>query len=269
MKNRWILSIAAGAALSMAVPLELAAQPARAQQAREQAARQQQQAREQAARQQQQAREQAARQQQQAREQAARQQQQAREQAARQGRQEQTREQAARQARQQQQARERAAQQDREQQARREAERRRAQERARIDDRRRDDRRDDRWYDPRGDVRGGSPAFCRSGQGHPVFGRQWCQQKGFGLGGNTWGNIVFRDRDPRRYQSFGRSGLIDILGLATLTRFEEFGGRGSTTGRWLNDARGRTLLLSIGSSAIARLIDYNGDGRVDNVQLLR
>lgn len=30
--------------------------------------------------------------------------------------------------------------------------------------------------------RGKGPAFCRSGAGHPVFGRRWCVQKGFGLG---------------------------------------------------------------------------------------
>jgi hypothetical protein len=27
-----------------------------------------------------------------------------------------------------------------------------------------------------------SPAFCRSGAGHPVHGRSWCIDKGFGLG---------------------------------------------------------------------------------------
>jgi hypothetical protein len=30
--------------------------------------------------------------------------------------------------------------------------------------------------------RGGGPAFCRSGAGHPVWGRDWCLEKGFGLG---------------------------------------------------------------------------------------
>src|SRR5687768_16589622 len=30
--------------------------------------------------------------------------------------------------------------------------------------------------------RDGSPAFCRSGAGHPNWGRQWCVDKGFGLG---------------------------------------------------------------------------------------
>lgn len=30
--------------------------------------------------------------------------------------------------------------------------------------------------------RGGGPKFCRTGAGHPVFGRRWCLEKGFGLG---------------------------------------------------------------------------------------
>src|SRR5688500_8111477 len=32
------------------------------------------------------------------------------------------------------------------------------------------------------EVREGAPSFCRSGEGHPVWGRQWCLDKGFGLG---------------------------------------------------------------------------------------
>ena len=30
--------------------------------------------------------------------------------------------------------------------------------------------------------RGRGPAFCRNGEGHPVWGREWCLEKGFGLG---------------------------------------------------------------------------------------
>ncbi|MGI8618405.1 MAG: hypothetical protein ACR2L6_04865, partial [Gemmatimonadaceae bacterium] len=36
----------------------------------------------------------------------------------------------------------------------------------------------------------GAPSFCRSGAGHPNWGRQWCIDKGFGLGsdnGTRWG----------------------------------------------------------------------------------
>lgn len=38
---------------------------------------------------------------------------------------------------------------------------------------------------------GNGPAFCRSGEGHPVWGREWCLEKGFGLGGGR--RIVFED----------------------------------------------------------------------------
>ncbi|MGK2961706.1 MAG: hypothetical protein ACSLFK_06095, partial [Gemmatimonadaceae bacterium] len=50
------------------------------------------------------------------------------------------------------------------------------------------------------ETREGSPSFCRSGEGHPVWGRDWCIDKGFGLGGyqdyrwgrtNDVGRIVF------------------------------------------------------------------------------
>lgn len=96
---------------------------------------------------------------------------------------------------------------------------------ARDDDRRDDD--DDRWEDRRGDDddddddedvvvlrdgndrvvivnprdierrypvtqrQGRGPAFCRSGAGHPVWGPEWCLEKGWGLGSDR---VVIRDR---------------------------------------------------------------------------
>ena len=45
------------------------------------------------------------------------------------------------------------------------------------------------------------PSFCRSGAGHPVFGLQWCLNKGYGIGrpGSVfvWGDDVFL-RDQTR-----------------------------------------------------------------------
>ena len=149
---------------------------------------------------------------------------------------------------------------------------------------RRDDRYDDR-YDPRDifgrrddrddryDRRG--PAFCRSGEGHPVKGRQWCRDKGYDLGRersrDVWGDIVYRDR---RYDNrqLSRSTLGDILGSVVLGRFDSYGreyyGSGSLNGRWL-DNRTSVLQLYMGSTPIARLIDTNRDGRVDSVSLIR
>jgi hypothetical protein len=43
---------------------------------------------------------------------------------------------------------------------------------------------------------GGGPAFCRSGAGHPVFGWEWCRQRGWG-GSSAARNdrVVRQDRD--------------------------------------------------------------------------
>lgn len=55
----------------------------------------------------------------------------------------------------------------------------------RYDDRRYDDRDyDDRDYDRDYDDRDGNrsqrgPSYCRSGAGHPVYGRQWCADRGY------------------------------------------------------------------------------------------
>lgn len=175
-------------------------------------------------------------------------------------------------------------QQARVQEARREQQRREA-ERARVEaerrrleqlNARRDSRtydpRNTRRYDPRNNRRDNGPAFCRSGEGHPVFGRRWCYEKGYSLGGRSWGDIFLRDRNTRRYQPFNRSILAAIIGAPTLGRFESYGHqyvRGTTTGRWVPYGNTHGLVVSIGGTPIARLIDYNGDGRIDDVQMLR
>ena len=80
------------------------------------------------------------------------------------------------------------------------------------------------WYPVRND-RG--PSFCRSGAGHPVFGLQWCLQKGYGIGRPgavfLWGDDVFlRDRSrvivlrDRRYdadQAFWSAVVGQVLAL--------------------------------------------------------
>lgn len=90
------------------------------------------------------------------------------------------------------------------------------------DERRAEDRSDDDWeYDDDGrrGERGGGPAFCRTGEGHPVFGRDWCWDKGFGVGdrgyNDRYGNgrsddVLGRRKDDRRKKSGGW--LEDILG---------------------------------------------------------
>ena len=63
-------------------------------------------------------------------------------------------------------------------------------------------RRDSRWEDDvRLERRERGPAFCRSGEGHPVHGRSWCVEKGFGLGEGR-----YDDRYDRRDDRYGTSG---------------------------------------------------------------
>jgi hypothetical protein len=148
----------------------------------------------------------------------------------------------------------------------------------RIDER--DARRDDRaWgdiYDAKQNRNGNGPAFCRSGQGHPVHGREWCRDKGWGLGAqrDVFGDIIFRQPKDRRYEqrTLGRGTLGDILGGVVLGRFERIGryyGSAPMTGHWIHDYGVRTLQLNVGALPIARLVDVNRDGRVDEVVLRR
>lgn len=122
-----------------------------------------------------------------------------------------------------------------------------------------------------GDAKG--PAFCRSGQGHPVFGRRWCLDKGFGLDRARWrrgdiGDIIFR-RSPRRHGSIlDRMGLEEILGDIILGRLLEGAGvhhRAPVTGRWLrlDDAGARVLQLRSDSRPLAELSDVDRDAVVD------
>ena len=50
-----------------------------------------------------------------------------------------------------------------------------------------------------------APSFCRSGAGHPVHGREWCVQKGFGLGGRSYVHYdSYRHRTYDRHRSYDR-----------------------------------------------------------------
>jgi hypothetical protein len=165
------------------------------------------------------------------------------------------------------------------------------QERARRDDSRVYDRSWDDWRWERDDrgrtgrARAQGPAFCRSGAGHPVFGREWCRQKGFGLGGRDiywervrWSGVVFRVPRDRRNgwygtRDLGGRELAFLLGDGVLRRFtshsRELGYRGSLTGGWYGGRDGLRLRLFAGGFPLADLVDRNGDGRVDVIELAR
>ena len=153
----------------------------------------------------------------------------------------------------------------------------------RWDDRRDRNDRDDDWYDGRRrdnddryDTRGkgNGPAFCRSGAGHPVHGRQWCVNKGHGLGGNArwdrvrWDDVIFR-RPQRADSRLDRGDLSDILGSVVLGRLDArrrtFGINQPLTGRWINDEGRSVLMVNAGNYPLAELIDGNRDRRVDLV----
>jgi hypothetical protein len=172
-------------------------------------------------------------------------------------------------------ARERELERERERLRERERQLERERERLRELRRREHDRdHDDRYR--RTSSRNG-PAFCRSGEGHPRYGREWCRQKGYEVGRGRgwererWGNIVYRDSNRRRNHRYDRSELASLLGNSLVNRFESHGrqyGSGPVTGYWLPEDNG-VLQLSVGGTPIARLVDTNSDRHVDYLLLRR
>ncbi|HEX6135704.1 MAG TPA: hypothetical protein VFZ24_17150 [Longimicrobiales bacterium] len=122
-------------------------------------------------------------------------------------------------------------------------------------------------------VREGAPAFCRSGAGHPVWGREWCIDKGFGLGASDdwrWGrhypdDIFFRTDDR---VSLDRGGLADVLGSIIFGRLAlhalTLGLDDPLGGRWIGEPTGPSILLvDAGPRPVAELVDLDRDGDVD------
>ena len=136
-----------------------------------------------------------------------------------------------------------------------------------------------RWrLDVIGDgVREGAPSFCRSGAGHPVWGREWCLDKGFGLGSYNdyrWGRtsdvgqIVF----PRT----GIAGILGTLALSNLLGSNTFnrlalhavtlGLAEPLTGRWVSQPTGpQVLLVNSGSYPVAELVDTDRDFGIEDL----
>jgi hypothetical protein len=120
------------------------------------------------------------------------------------------------------------------------------------------------------------PSFCRDGSGHPVFGRQWCREKGFSLGRDRWerqrwDDVILRG-SRNRDQRLGGSVLRETLGDVVFGRLERHGrrhGDGAITGRWLDEEGASVLQLLVGTTPFARLVDADGDGRADSVLVLR
>lgn len=122
-------------------------------------------------------------------------------------------------------------------------------------------------------TRSGSPAFCRSGAGHPVWGRQWCVDKGFGLGAyqdvrwgrtTTIGDIIFgRTIQPGRLTT---GNLLAALGATAFNRLAlhavTLGYTEPLVGTWVTDpAEPNVLLVNAGPAPVAEFVDVNRDGR--------
>lgn len=124
-------------------------------------------------------------------------------------------------------------------------------------------------------VRAGSPSFCQSGAGHPVWGRQWCLDKGFGLGANQdvrWGttrtvsDIIFGRRPTTA--TLARDALLGLLGPVAFDRLAlhavTLGYTDPLAGVWHSEATGPdVLLVNSGSHPIAELVDTNRDQHTD------
>ncbi len=135
---------------------------------------------------------------------------------------------------------------------------------------------DKTWKDDRRLRKG--PPFCESGAGHPVHGRRWCAEKGYRLGAprwreqRRWDEVDFRDL--RRYASrrtLDRREIRRLLGEPAFRRLERYARQsrvaGEWQGRWDRQGRARELTLFLGDAPLARLIDRDGDARIDRVLL--
>lgn len=123
----------------------------------------------------------------------------------------------------------------------------------------------------------GAPSFCRSGAGHPVWGRQWCVDKGFGLGRDgdyRWSRVLDPSNvvltRPSTTSELTRAVLMDVLGSVVLNRLAThavtLGYQEPLAGRWIgepNDTGARVLLVSSGTRPVAEMVDVNRDGRAD------
>ena len=123
---------------------------------------------------------------------------------------------------------------------------------------------------------GNAPAFCRSGVGHPVWGREWCVQQGFGLGGDgslVWGrtrdlgDIVLRPRAERDLD-LDRGGLIDVLGDIVFGRLAlhalALGFDEPLAGTWVVPDEGpRLLRVRSGDVIVGEFADLDRNDRAD------
>lgn len=120
---------------------------------------------------------------------------------------------------------------------------------------------------------GNAPAFCRSGAGHPVWGREWCLDKGFGLGsraGTIWSrggidDVIWRRRGDDRLDRGGLGGVLGDIVLGRLAlQAVTLGFDQPLVGFWVADPAGpRILRVNSGPYEVAEFVDTDRDDRVD------
>ena len=128
--------------------------------------------------------------------------------------------------------------------------------------------------------RGNAPSFCRSGEGHPVWGREWCLDKGFGLGsrsGTIWSrtridDIIFGRRTDR--DRYDRGGLIDILGDIVVGRLAlhalSLGYDRPLVGYWVAEPESpRLMRVYAGDNVVAEFVDWDRDDRVEYLYVVQ
>jgi len=125
----------------------------------------------------------------------------------------------------------------------------------------------------------GAPRFCRSGAGHPQWGRQWCIDKGFGIGtGNDirWGrnldlnDVVFLSEPTSA--TLTRAALAAVLGERAVDRLAlhaiTLGLIDPLVGTWRTDPAGpRVLLVNSGNYPVAEIVDLDRDKRSDRMMV--
>ena len=119
----------------------------------------------------------------------------------------------------------------------------------------------------------GSPSFCRSGAGHPVYGRDWCWDRGFRLGEEWDRNRGGSARiQPPSGSPIDQGVLSQMLDASLMTRLQTLRTRLGLTaplnGSWTETTvGGRLLTVRSGSMLIAEISDRNRDGRADAIWL--
>jgi hypothetical protein len=126
-------------------------------------------------------------------------------------------------------------------------------------------------------VREGAPSFCRTGAGHPVWGREWCIDKGFGLGsyedyrwGRTTdiGDIIYSRRSTA--DRFVGTALESLLGSTAFNRLAlhaiTLGLVEPLVGTFIGEPTGPQFFsVNSGAYPVAELYDSNRDSRWDNL----